>query len=84
MEICQFQDIENVIPMQPEVPFSTTTVDNLEWFVQELTEMWKDKSNDKEEYSFTLLLIPKVNVTFKVTWYFIWTQCHMHIRDLFD
>ena len=33
--------------MQPEVPFSTTNVKNLKWFGQELTELWKEKSNDK-------------------------------------
>ena len=27
MEICQFKDIVDVIPMQPEVPFSTTAVE---------------------------------------------------------
>ena len=29
----------SVIPMQPEVPFSTTTVENLKWFGHELTEL---------------------------------------------
>ena len=33
--------------MQPEVPFSTTSVKNLKWFGQELTELWKKKSNEK-------------------------------------
>ena len=28
-EKCKFKDIDDVIPMQPEVPFSTTTVKNL-------------------------------------------------------
>ena len=47
-EICKFKDVDDVIPMQPEVPFSTTAVKNLKWFGQELTELWKKKSNDKE------------------------------------
>ena len=34
--------------MQPEIPFSTTCVKNLKWFGQELTELFKEKSNDKE------------------------------------
>ena len=34
--------------MQPEVPFSTTTVKKLKWFGKELTELWKENSNDKE------------------------------------
>ena len=38
----------SVIPMQPEVSFSTTTVENLKWFGHELTELWNDKSNNKE------------------------------------
>ena len=28
-EICQFKDIDDVIPMQPEDPFLTTTVEEL-------------------------------------------------------
>ena len=62
--------------MQPEVPFSTTTVENLKWFGQELTELWKDKSNDKEKIF--------IYLTFKVTWYFIWPQSHMDIPYLSD
>ena len=47
-EIRKFKDVDDVIPMQPEVPFSTNTVKNLKWFGKELTELWKEKSNDKE------------------------------------
>ena len=43
MEICQLKDIDDVIPMQPEVPFLTTTVEKFKWFGQELTELWKEK-----------------------------------------
>ena len=47
-EICQFKNIDHVIPMQPEVTFLTNTVDNLKLFGQELTELWIYESNDKE------------------------------------
>ena len=70
--------------MQPEVPFSTTTVKNLKWFGQELTELYKEKSNDKKEYSFTLQLTQNFKVTFKVTWYFIWPQSNMDYPHLSD
>ena len=53
--------------MQPEVSLSTTTVDNLKYFGQELTELRTDKLSDKKEYAFTLPLTPKVKVTFNVT-----------------
>ena len=49
----------SVIPMQPEVPFSTTTVENLKWFGQELTEFWIDKSNNKERICIYLAIDPK-------------------------
>ena len=39
----------DVIPMKPEVPFSTTTVENLKWFGHELTNQ-----TIKKEYSFIL------------------------------
>ena len=58
-EICKFKDVHDVIPMQQEVPFSTTTVKNLKWFVQELTELWKEKSNDKERIFIYLAIDPK-------------------------
>ena len=45
--------------MQPEVPFSTTTVKNLKWFGQELTELWKEKSNDKGRILIFLAIDPK-------------------------
>ena len=45
--------------MQPEVFFSTTTVKNLKWFGQELTELWKEKSNDKERLFIYLAIDPK-------------------------
>ena len=45
--------------MQPEVPFSTTNVKNLKWFGQELTELWKEKSNDKGRMLIFLAIDPK-------------------------
>ena len=45
--------------MQPEVPFSTTTVENLKWFGQELRELWKDKSNGKEKIFINFAIDPK-------------------------
>ena len=63
--------------MQPEVPFSTTTVENLKWFGQELTELWKDKSNDKEKIFIYFAIDPKgqrdlqgdkILYDLKVTW----------------
>ena len=42
-EIFQFKYIDDVILLQPEVPLSTTTVENLKWFGQELKELWMDK-----------------------------------------
>ena len=45
--------------MQPEVPFSTTTVKKLKWFGQELTELWKEKSNDKGRIFIFLAINPK-------------------------
>ena len=70
--------------MQPEVPFSTTTVKNLKWFGQELTELWNEKSNDEERIFIYLAFDPNVKVTFKVTWYFIWPQSYVDYRDLSD
>ena len=70
--------------MQPEVPFSTTTVKILKWFGQELMEVWKEKSNNKERIFIYLAIDQNVKVTFKVTWYFIWPQSYMDYRDLFD
>ena len=58
-EICKFKDIDDVIPMQPEVPFSTTTVKDLKWFGRELTELWKEKSNDKGRIFIFLAIDPK-------------------------
>ena len=58
-EICKFKDVHDVIPMQPEVPFSTTTVKNLKWFGQELTQFWKEKSNDIERIFIYLSIDPK-------------------------
>ena len=48
----------SVIPMQPEVPFSTTTVENWKWFGHELTELWIDKSNNKERICIYLAIDP--------------------------
>ena len=45
--------------MQPEVPFSTTNVKNLKLFGQELTESWKEKSNDKGRILIFLAIDPK-------------------------
>ena len=36
-EISQFKNIDDVSYLQPEVPLTTTTVENLKWFGQELT-----------------------------------------------
>ena len=58
-EICKFKYVDDVIPMQPEVPFSTTTVKNLKWFGRELTQLWKEKSNDKERLFIYLAIDPK-------------------------
>ena len=38
----------------------------------------------KEEYSFNFQLTQKVNMIFKVTWYFIWPQSHLDILYLSD
>ena len=45
--------------MQPEVPFSRTIIKNLKWFGRELTELWKEKSNDKERLFIDLAIDPK-------------------------
>ena len=45
--------------MQPEVPFSTTAVEKLKWFDQKLTELWKEKSNEKERIFIYLAIDPK-------------------------
>ena len=58
-EICKFKYVDDVIPKQPEVPFSITTVKHLKWFGQELTEWWKEKSNDKERIFIYLAIDPK-------------------------
>ena len=55
----KFKDVDDVIPMQPEVPFSTTTVKKLKWFGKELTELWKENSNDKERIFIYLAIDPK-------------------------
>ena len=54
-----FEKYYSVIPMQPEVPFSTTTIENLKWFGHELTELWIDKSNNKERICIYLAIDPK-------------------------
>ena len=36
-EISQFKNIDDVSYLQPEVPLTTTTVEDLKWFGQELT-----------------------------------------------
>ena len=43
----------------------------------------KGESNDKD-YSFNLQLTQNVKVTFKVTWYFIWSQSYMDYPHLSD
>ena len=48
--------------MQPEVPFLTTTVEKLKWFGQESTELWKEKSNEKETIFIYLASDPKGQV----------------------
>ena len=45
--------------MHPEVSFLKTTVKNLKWFCQELTESWKEKSNDKGRIFIFLAIDPK-------------------------
>ena len=45
--------------MQPEVPFSTAAVENLKWFDQKLTELWQEKSNEKERIFIYLAIDPK-------------------------
>ena len=45
--------------MQTEVPFSTTNVKNLKWFGQDLTELWKEKSNNKGRILIFLAIDPK-------------------------
>ena len=42
------KNIDDVIPLLPEVPLPTATLENFEWFGQELTELWIDKSNNKD------------------------------------
>ena len=58
-EKCKLKDVDDVIPMQPEVPFSTTTVKILKWFGKELTELWKENSNDKKRLFIYLAIDPK-------------------------
>ena len=58
-EICKFKYVDDVIPMQPGVPFSTTTVKNFKWFGKELTDLSKEKSNDKERIFIYLAIDPK-------------------------
>ena len=84
METSQFKDIDDVIPMQPEVSFLTTSVEKLKWFGQELTKLWKKNQTKKKEYSYTLQLTPKVKVTFKITRYFIWPISYMDYQHLSD
>ena len=45
--------------MQQEVPFSTTTFKKMKWFGKELTELWKENSNDKERIFIYLAIDPK-------------------------
>ena len=51
-EIFQFKYIDDVILRQPEVRLSTTTVETLEWFGQEL---WMDKPTAKKECTLHVL-----------------------------
>ena len=48
-----------MIPLQPVVPFSTTTVEKSKWFGQELTELWKEKSHEKERIFIYFAIDPK-------------------------
>ena len=59
MEISQFKNIDDVIPLQTEVLFSTTTLENLKWFGKQLRELWIDKSNDYERICIYLAIDPK-------------------------
>ena len=69
--------------MQPGVPFLTTTVGKLVIWPR-IDEVLKKNQTKKKEYSYTLQLTPKVKVTFKVTWYFIWPTSYMDYQDLSD
>ena len=84
MEISQFKDIDDVSYLQPEVPLTTTTVEHLKWFGQELTDLWIDKSNNRENMHLPCKMTQKVNVTFNVTKYFIWPQSIMDYPDHSD
>ena len=44
----------SVIPMQPEVPFSTTTVENLKWLVMNWRSYELTNQTIKKEYAFIL------------------------------
>ena len=71
-EIFQFKYTDDVIPPKPEALFLTTIVGNLKWRGQDLAELWMDISIDNERIYIELAIDPKVKVTFKVTWYFMW------------
>ena len=78
MEIFQFKDIDDVKLRQTEVPLSTTTVKNLKWLGQELTEKWMDKLNDKERIymHFTCITCYCVTFTYKLKYgNNFWTAC---------
>ena len=68
--------------MQPEVPFSTTTIKNLKWFGQELTELWKEKSNDKEGIFIYLSIDLKCQGDLQGHMIFYMTQSYVDYRDL--
>ena len=70
--------------MQPEVPFSTTTVKNFEWFGRELMELWKEKSNEKERLFIYLAIDPKCQGDLQGHMIFLWPQSYMDYRDLSD
>ena len=70
--------------MQPEVPFSTTTVKIWSDSVKNWRGYERKNQTIKEEYSFSLQMTLNVKVTFKVTRYFIWPKSYMDYRDLSD
>ena len=55
----QFKYNDDVIPRQPEVPLSMTTVDKLKTFGQELTELWTDEPSDKQRIGIYFAIDPK-------------------------
>ena len=70
--------------MQPEVPFSKTTDKKLKWFGQELTELWKEKSNDKGRIFIFLAINPKCQGDLEGQMIFYMTQSYMDYQDLSD